>query len=95
LTANKNIKTTISIVNLKCNGCVNTVRKGLLNLEGIDEIEVDLENSKISIPTDNENILSLVKKKLSKMGYPEIHDTNTVLHKAKSFVNCATGKMTL
>ena len=89
------METTIEIVNLKCNGCVSTVRKGLLNLEGIDKVDVDLDNSKITVPTDNELILMHVKEKLSKMGYPEIHDANTIIHKAKSFVSCATGKMTL
>jgi len=86
--------TTIDILNLKCNGCVNTVKKGLLSIEGINEIDVDLENSKVFVPTDNEKILNEVKAKLSKMGYPELGDANTMLHKAKSFVSCASGKMT-
>jgi len=38
-------------------------------------------------------LLETVKAKLSMMGYPEIGDANTLLHKAKSFVSCATGKM--
>ncbi|RUA07062.1 MAG: heavy metal transporter [Flavobacteriia bacterium] len=88
------MKTTIEIVNLKCNGCVNTVKKGLLNLDGIDEVDVDLDNSKVIVPTKDEKILELVKEKLSKMGYPEVHDANTIIHKAKSFVSCATGRMT-
>ena len=86
--------TTIDILNLKCNGCVNTVKKGLLSIEGINEIDVDLENSKVFVPTDNEKVLYEVKAKLSKMGYPELGDANTMLHKAKSFVSCASGKMT-
>lgn len=84
---------TIEIVNLKCVGCVNTVKKGLLSLEGIDQVEVDLEASKVTIFTDEEAVFALAKEKLSKMGYPEIGDANTLLHKAKSFVSCATGKM--
>ncbi len=85
--------TTIEILNLKCNGCVNTVRKGLLSLDGVNEVDIDLENSKIIVPTDNEDLLNKVKAKLSKMGYPELGDANTLLHKAKSFVSCASGKM--
>lgn len=85
--------TTIEIVNLKCNGCVNTVKKGILNLEGIDTVEVDLENSKVTVPTDDKILLESVREKLSKMGYPEIHDANTMIHKAKSFVSCATGRI--
>ena len=87
--------TTIEILNLKCHGCANTVKKGLLNIEGIDKVDVDLENSKVIVPTNDEQIIEKVKAKLSKMGYPELGDTNTMLHKAKSFVSCASGRMTL
>ncbi len=85
--------TTIEIVNLKCGGCVNTVKKGLLSIDSVNEVEVDLDNSKVMIPTEDEQILIKVKEKLSKMGYPELGDANTILHKAKSFVSCASGKM--
>lgn len=81
------------IVNLKCGGCVNTVKKGLLSIEGIDKVEVDLEASKVTVFNENEDVIAKAKAKLSKMGYPEIGDANTMMHKAKSFVSCATGKM--
>ena len=87
------MSTTIEIVNLKCNGCVNTVKKGVLSIEGIDTIEVDLDASRVIIPTKDQNLIDEVKVKLSKMGYPEVGDANTMIHKAKSFVSCATGKM--
>ncbi|MCK4561503.1 MAG: heavy-metal-associated domain-containing protein [Flavobacteriaceae bacterium] len=87
------MSTTIEIVNLKCGGCVNTVKKGVLSIEGINEVEVDLEASKVIIPTSDEKLIDEAKAKLSKMGYPEIGDANTMIHKAKSFVSCATGKM--
>ncbi len=87
------MSTTIEIVNLKCGGCVNTVKKGVLSIEGINEVEVDLEASKVTIPTSDEKLIEEAKVKLSKMGYPEIGDANTMIHKAKSFVSCATGKM--
>ncbi len=88
------MSTVIEIVNLKCNGCVNTVKKGVLSIEGVDGVEVDLDASKVIVPTDNEKIIIQVKEKLSKMGYPELGDANTMFHKAKSFVSCATGRMT-
>ena len=88
------MSTTIEIVNLKCNGCVNTVKKGVLSIDGIDEVEVDLDASKVTVPTENQELIDEVKAKLSKLGYPEIGDANTMIHKAKSFVSCATGRMT-
>jgi len=84
---------TINILNLKCNGCASTIKKGLLSIEGINEVEVTLENSEIKINEVSDEIFTSVKEKLSKMGYPEVGDANTVLHKAKSFVSCASGKM--
>jgi copper chaperone CopZ len=81
--------------NLKCNGCANTVKKELLSIEGVNQIEVDLENSKANAPTDDELILDKIKEKLSKMGYAAVGHANTMLHKAKSIISCAIGKMTL
>jgi copper chaperone len=86
--------TTIEILNLKCGGCANSIKKGILTIEGIDEVSVDLETSKVIVNTSNEIILSKVKEKLSSMGYPDIGDVNTMMHKAKSFVSCATGRIT-
>ena len=85
--------TIINILNLKCNGCANTIKKGLLSLEGVNKVEVTLENSEIKINPVSDEVLTSVKEKLSKMGYPEVGDTNNMLHKAKSMVSCATGKI--
>ena len=84
---------TINILNLKCNGCANTIKKGLLSIEGIDTVEVTLENSEIKINNVSDEIFTTVKEKLSKMGYPEVGDANSMMHKAKSMVSCATGKL--
>lgn len=85
--------TAINILNLKCNGCANTIKKGLLSIEEVTEVEVTLENSEIKINDISEEIFAKVKAKLAKMGYPEVGDANSMLHKAKSFVSCASGKM--
>jgi len=84
---------TINILNLKCNGCANTIKKGLLSIEGINEVEVTLENSEIKINEVSDDVFTQVKEKLSKMGYPEVGDANSMLHKAKSMVSCASGKL--
>ena len=86
--------TTLEILNLKCGGCANSIKKGILTIEGVDEVSVDLETSKVTVNTVDEVLIQEVKGKLSSMGYPEVGDANTVLHKAKSFVSCATGRMT-
>ena len=85
--------TTIEILNLKCGGCANTIKKGIVSIEGVSEVTVDLETSKVTVDTDDQPVILSVKKKLSKMGYPEIGDANTMLRKAKSFVSCASGRI--
>jgi copper chaperone len=82
----------IEIENLKCGGCAATIKKGLLSIKGVDDIVINIEDSIVSIETKGD-VLIAVKEKLSKLGYPEVGDKNTVLHKAKSFVSCAVGKM--
>jgi copper chaperone CopZ len=86
--------TTVEVLNLKCHGCANTITKGLLSLEEINEVAVDVENSKVYFDNEDKEVLIFVKEKLEKMGYPEVGDSNTIIHKAKSFVSCATGRMT-
>ena len=85
--------TSIEILNLKCGGCANSIKKGLEHIEGIGAVSVDLETSNVKVETTDEAVLKTVKAKLSSMGYPEVGDANTVIHKAKSFVSCATGRM--
>lgn len=86
------MKKEIYIENLKCGGCAATIKKGLLSLENIQEVVVDVEKSTVSITSKIDN-LKRVKEKLAKLGYPEMGDKNTVLHKAKSFVSCAIGRI--
>lgn len=85
--------TVFEILNLKCGGCANTIKKGIEAIEGINEVVINLNTSEVSIDSTNESVIKLVKEKLSSMGYPEVGYANTVLHKAKSFVSCATGRM--
>lgn len=85
---------TLEILNLKCGGCANSIKKGLLAINGVTDVTVDLETSKVTVDTKDNSVLTEVKNKLASMGYPEVGDSNTIIHKAKSFVSCATGRMT-
>lgn len=82
----------IYIENLKCGGCAATIKKGILSVENVIDVDINIEESLVSITSSND-VVTKVKDKLSKMGYPEVGDANTIVHKAKSFVSCATGKM--
>ncbi|HKJ06047.1 MAG TPA: heavy metal-associated domain-containing protein [Flavobacteriaceae bacterium] len=87
------MKNTFEIVNLKCGGCANSIKKGLTKIDGVNQVEVDLDASKVTVDVNNAATLTQVKDKLATMGYPEVGDANTVIHKAKSFVSCASGRM--
>ena len=87
------METKIKILNLKCGGCANSIKKGLHSVEGVQQVEVDLDHSIVKVHTIDQTIVDAVKEKLSKMGYPASDEENTLMHKAKSFVSCATGRM--
>lgn len=84
--------TEIRIENLKCGGCAATIKKGILSLGAIEKVNIDVEKSIVSVSSQNHN-LEEIKLKLSKLGYPEVGDKNTMIHKAKSFVSCAVGRL--
>ncbi len=86
------MKAEIQIENLKCGGCAATIKKGILGVEGVNDVTVDVEKSIVTIASEVEN-LEAIRVKLAKLGYPEVGDKNTVLHKAKSFVSCAVGRI--
>lgn len=86
------MKQEIYIENLKCGGCANTITNGLKAINEVSDVNVDVEKSLVTLVT-NETTLITVKEKLTKLGYPEVGDKNTVLHKAKSFVSCAVGRV--
>ena len=87
------MKTTINIQNLKCGGCANTIITKVSNLENVNEVTVNVEDSTVTFNTPSEKEIEDVKSKLSVLGYPAEGENNSVISKAKSYVSCATGKM--
>lgn len=88
----KIMKKDIIIENLKCGGCVATIKKGILAINGVLELNIDLEKSIVSFVSEKDNFEE-VKAKLSQLGYPEVGNKNTIVHKAKSFVSCAVARI--
>lgn len=87
------MKTSIKIQNLRCGGCAKTITSKLSELDNISNIEVDTENATVTFSYIEENEVMLVIDKLKSLGYPSIENKNSVTAKARSFVSCATGKM--
>ena len=58
----------VQVENLKCGGCANTIKKGLISIDGIETVDIAIETSEITIQTDDEEVIASAKKKLSSMG---------------------------
>ena len=83
----------IIIQNLKCGGCAHTVTSKLSEIEGLQNVQVNVEDSLVTFQYDNETQIALAKSKLKTLGYPELDEANSVITKAKSYISCATGKI--
>ena len=84
------MKQIFEVENIKCGGCVNSIKTALLKLSGVNEIDVDKDIDTITITGDVNR--EVVLKKLNDLGYPE-KGHNTMVKKAKSYVSCAVGRM--
>ncbi len=85
----------IEVENIKCGGCANSIRKGLLQLEGVSAAEVDVEAGTVEVEAP-ESAREAVAAKLASMGYPEVGTVSglgSASAKVKSFASCAVGRM--
>lgn len=85
----------ISVENIKCSGCANTITTRLNEMDSIDSCEVDIESGVITINGDTAS-RSEATQLLLKLGYPEsgtAEGLKAAKAKAKSFVSCAVGRM--
>lgn len=89
-------RTQLTVENIKCGGCANTITKELKNI-GLQNISVDPEQCTVEMDTpENSNAVSSAIKKLRELGYPLIETEEGIkaaLLKAKSYLSCAIGKI--
>lgn len=86
----------LEVENIKCGGCANTIVTKLSRLNGVESVEVDFDQGRVSFVADS-SLLDQVKAELKRLGYPEkgsVEGLSATGAKAKSFVSCAIGKMT-
>jgi copper chaperone len=83
---------TIIIANLKCGGCASTIKKSLLELEGVEEVSVDNNNDSVTVTYEESRRDALINK-LHSLGYPEATEKNGLLLKLKSYSSCMVGKI--
>jgi len=85
----------IEIENLKCGGCARSILKGLAELPGVTNSEVDMDQQLVKYEGTEATRLQ-VADKLRAMGYPErgtLHGLSAGVANAKSFVSCAIGRI--
>jgi copper chaperone CopZ len=87
------MKQIFEVENIKCGGCMNTIRKGLEQMPGIAAAQPDNQTGTVAVDFDEKAITADdIASKLSQMGYPLIGE-NTLGKKAKSYVSCMIGRM--
>jgi copper chaperone CopZ len=83
----------ITIENLKCHGCANTIRRNLQKEEGVQSVEVDHTDSSVFIAYEGEDSREAdFERILTRLGYPPAGSGNT-MNKVKSYVSCAIGRI--
>ena len=81
----------IFVENIKCGGCINSIKTTLLKKKGVIAVEIHKEADKVcvtGVAIEREDMVS----QLLSLGYAE-KGNNSLLSKAKSFVSCAAGNM--
>lgn len=81
----------IFVENIKCSGCMNSIKTTLLKIKGVIAVNIFKEEDKICITgvaVEREEMVA----KLAFLGYPE-KGNNSLFSKAKSFVSCAMGRV--
>lgn len=86
------MKANITVQNLKCGGCENTIITKLSLIEGVSKVIVHPQESIINLEYANPETLKKVKQVLKAIGYPDVNSHNNFIHKAKSYVSCAMGR---
>lgn len=79
------------VANIKCGGCAHSITKKLESISNISNIHVEPQDRSVSFESNDVTAVSIVKSSLSKMGYPE--GEATTFQTAKSYINCAIGKV--
>ena len=82
---------TIFVENIKCGGCMKSIKDALLQIRGVNTVMVDKDQESVIVTGADINRDSIIDK-LGAIGYPE-KGNNSLLKKARSFVSCAIGKM--
>jgi copper chaperone len=86
---------TLRVENIKCGGCANTIRKRLMEIDGVSAVGVNVEEGMVEVEAI-ESLRQQLADTLAASGYPEsgsVEGLSSVKAKAVSFVSCAVGRL--
>ncbi|WP_281951007.1 heavy-metal-associated domain-containing protein [Nitrosophilus kaiyonis] len=93
------MKKSFETLNIKCEGCANSIKKALSSYFDFIEIDLSKEPRIVTVDIKNQDDEEKLKTILRGLGYPLINDrltkTQEIGLKTKSFISCAVGKFTL
>jgi copper chaperone len=82
------------VENIKCGGCLNSIRKKLETTPGIERAIPSAEDGVVEVLFDQTQITpTQIVETLSALGYPPVGE-NSLLRTAKSYMSCMTGRLT-
>ena len=58
------------VQNVKCGGCVNTIRNGLQAMDGVTAVAVDIATGQVDVSGEHLSRAAL-SARLAELGYPE------------------------
>lgn len=81
------------VENIKCGGCMNSIRKGLEQIPGVRSAQAENEQGSVTVDFDENKLLpEAIAHKLADLGYPLVGENNFG-KKAKSYVSCMIGRV--
>lgn len=93
------MKKAFKVLNIKCEGCANSIKKALSLYFDFIEVDLTKEPRIVTVEIKEEKDEEELKRVLRTLGYPLIDDklskTQEIGMKTKSFISCAVGKFTL
>lgn len=83
------MKTTLYIHNLKCEYCEAIILNKLTKLKHISNVSIKRQYATVTFEHETSDDIELVKKTLSKLGYPPFGEKNSFIKKVKSRLSYA------
>lgn len=72
----KKITTKLTVNGMHCNNCANKVKDTLLTINGVKNVKIDLEKKQVEITSTEELNQTLVKEKITALGYEVLYEEN-------------------